>query len=231
MEKVKVIAFDADDTLWINEPYYREAETAFCNLMENYLPHKEISEELFKIEIKNLEKYGYGTKGFMLSMVETALKISEKKISADAIEEIMNLGKSLLEKPIELLDDVERLLIHLKNNYRLILATKGDLTDQQRKLKQSGLHFHFHHIEIMSEKKEENYLHLLQRLNIRAEEFLMVGNSLKSDILPVISIGAKAVHVPYHITWQHETTDSTNFSGQYFEIKKLAELVDILSLK
>ena len=143
----------------------------------------------------------------------------------------MNLGKALLEKPVELLDDVENLFVALKNNYRLILATKGDLTDQQRKLKQSGLHLHFHHVEIMSEKKEENYLQLLQRLNIRAEEFLMIGNSFKSDVLPVISIGGKAVHIPYHTTWSHEITDNTGFSNSYFEIKKLAELLDILPRK
>lgn len=231
MENIKVIGFDADDTLWVNEPYYREAESAFCKLMNAYLPEEKIAEELFNVEVKNLEKYGYGAKGFMLSMMEAALNISQRRIPAGTIEEILNLGKSLLEKPVELLDNLDPLLLKLKSNYRLVVATKGDLLDQQRKLKSSGLMHHFHHIEIMSGKKEENYLHLFRRLEIKSEEFLMVGNSLKSDILPVISIGAKAVHVPYHITWQHEVADNSGFAGRYFEIKKLTELLEILPKK
>lgn len=231
MENIKVIGFDADDTLWVNEPYYREAESVFCKLMEGYLPPDKISEELYKVEVKNLEKYGYGAKGFMLSMMEAGLNISRRKISAETIEEIMNLGKSLLDKPVELLDNLAHLLEKLKSSYRLVVATKGDLLDQQRKLKSSGLMHHFHHIEIMSDKKEENYLHLFQRLDIKAEEFLMVGNSLKSDVFPVVSMGGKAVHIPYHITWQHETADSADFSGKYFEIKRLAELLEILPEK
>jgi putative hydrolase of the HAD superfamily len=123
------------------------------------------------------------------------------------------------------------LLEKLKYDYRLVVATKGDLLDQQRKLKSSGLMHHFHHIEIMSDKKEENYLHLFQRLDIRAEEFLMVGNSLKSDVLPVISMGGKAVHIPYHITWQHEKADNAGYAGKYVEIKKLTDLLEILPKK
>lgn len=231
MEKIKVIGFDADDTLWVNEPYYREAEAIFCSMMENYLPPHKISEELFNTETNNLKKYGYGAKGFTLSMLETALNISQRQLSAHILEDIMKLGTSLLDKPVELMDDISDLLENLKSNYQLVVATKGDLLDQQRKLKNSGLIHHFHHIEIMSDKKEENYVHLFQRLEIKSEEFLMVGNSLKSDILPVVSLGGKAVHIPYHITWQHETPDEGYLSAPYFEITKLSELMQLLPRK
>jgi len=229
MDKIKVIGFDADDTLWVNEPYYQDVEKTFCKLLDNYLPADKVSAELLKTEIDNLDRYGYGAKGFTLSMVETALRISDNKLSAKTIDTIIQIGKSLLEQPIELLDDIDFLLNNLKNKYRLIVATKGDLLDQQRKLNTSGLLHHFHHIEIMHDKNEIEYQKLFKRLDIKNEEFLMVGNSLKSDILPVISIGGHAIHIPYHITWQHETADNNNFA-KYREISKLTELLNILPL-
>ncbi len=229
MNRIKVIGFDADDTLWVNEPYYQEVEKIFCKLLENYLPTKEISVELFKTEMENLEKYGYGAKGFMLSMIETALKISNNNVSSETIDKILKLGKDLLEKPIELLDDIEFSLNHLKSNYLLVVATKGDLLDQQRKLNSSGLLHHFHHIEIMHDKNETEYKKLLKRLDIQSEEFLMVGNSLKSDILPVLSIGGQAIHVPYHTTWQHETINDESTSKDYHTITKMKELITILT--
>ena len=146
MEKIKVIGFDADDTLWVNEPYYQEAEKIFCKLLDNYLPADKVPAELFKTEMDNLDRYGYGAKGFTLSMVETALRISDNKLPAKTIDTIIKIGKSLLEKPIELLDDIDLLLNHLKSKYRLIVATKGDLLDQHRKLNGSGILHHFHHI-------------------------------------------------------------------------------------
>ena len=169
MNRIKVIGFDADDTLWVNEPYYQEVEKIFCKLLENYLPTKEISVELFKTEMENLEKYGYGAKGFMLSMIETALKISNNNVSSETIDKILKLGKDLLEKPIELLDDIEFSLNHLKSNYLLVVATKGDLLDQQRKLNSSGLLHHFHHIEIMHDKNETEYKKLLKLFDIQSE--------------------------------------------------------------
>ncbi len=229
MNKIKVIGFDADDTLWVNEPYYQEVEKIFCNLLATYLPEKEISGELFKTEIANLEKYGYGAKGFILSMIETALKISNNKVSSETIYKLLKLGKELLEKPIELLDDIEFSLNHLKSNYLLVVATKGDLLDQQRKLNSSGLLHHFHHIEIMHDKNETEYKKLLKRLDIHSEEFLMVGNSLKSDVLPVLSIGGKAVHVPYHTTWQHETVSEESTSKGYHTITKMKDILSILN--
>ncbi len=178
---IKVIGFDADDTLWVNETYFRDTEQKFAKLLEGYETMNTIDQELFKMEIKNLELYGYGVKGFMLSMVESALQLSNNRVSQDTIGEILNLGKEMLRQPVELLDGVREVLRKLSNNYRLIVLTKGDLLDQERKLERSGLSEFFHHVEVLSDKKEENYLHLLNHLEIDVNEFLMIGNSLKSE--------------------------------------------------
>ena len=177
---IKVIGFDADDTLWVNETYFRETEEKFANLLESFETKNKIDQELFKMEMKNLELYGYGIKGFMLSMIESSLEISNNRISQATILEILGLGKEMIEHDVELLEGVEEVLESLKDKYRLIVLTKGDLLDQERKLKRSNLLDYFHHVEVLSDKKEENYLNLLQHLDIDANEFLMVGNSLKS---------------------------------------------------
>jgi len=226
---IKVIAFDADDTLWVNEPYYRKTEEAFCELMGEYLPQHELERELFKIQIGNLPLYGYGAKGLVLSMMETAMVVSDKTISLDIVEKIVNLGKALIDEPIELLDGVEEVLTTLKGQYRLVIATKGDLLDQERKLRKSGLSHYFHHIEIMSEKDEANYLKLLRHLDIKPQELLMVGNSLKSDILPVLKIGGYAVHVPYHITWAHEQIDNTIEHENFKSIEHILHLLSLIN--
>tara|TARA_R110000868_G_scaffold68878_6_gene203483 strand:- start:1282 stop:1971 length:690 start_codon:yes stop_codon:yes gene_type:complete len=217
MKNLKVIAFDADDTLFINETYFDETEKKFCGLMEDYLSHQGISQELFKVEIDNLKMYGYGIKGYILSMIEAAMKISNNTIPIEIIEKIIQYGKELIEKPIVLLDGVEETLEALHGKYKLVVATKGDLLDQRRKLHNSGLGKYFHHIEVMSDKQEIDYQDLIQRLEIKPEEFIMIGNSLKSDVLPVLAIGGYAVHIPFHTTWEHEKIDHkvehTNFSA------------------
>ncbi|GAB3924328.1 HAD family hydrolase [Mucilaginibacter myungsuensis] len=225
---IKVIAFDADDTLWVNEPYFRRTEEAFCELMSGYLSLRDLERELLKIEIANLPLYGYGVKGFVLSMIETAMRVSQKTISIDVIERILELGKAVLDEPIELLDGVEEVLRTLKQQYRLVVATKGDLLDQERKLKKSGLGHYFHHIEIMSEKDEANYQKLLRHLDIQPQELLMVGNSLKSDILPVLSIGGYAVHVPYHITWAHEQIEHTIENERFKSAENILQVLQML---
>ena len=197
---IKVIAFDADDTLWVNEPYFRDTENKFCSLLEDYLPHHTILQELFKTEMDNLALYGYGIKGFMLCMIETALRITNNKLDNAILNHIIDLGKEMLEKPIELLDGVETVLQELKGKYKLVVATKGDLLDQERKLKKSGIEHYFHHIEIMSDKQEADFTKLIKHLDVEPGEFLMLGNSLKSDVLPVLAIGGHGVHIPYHIT-------------------------------
>lgn len=227
---IKIIGFDADDTLWVNEPFYRETEQEFAKLLKDYLPEEKVFKELFDVEMNNLALYGYGAKGFMLSLIETAIRISNYKIPTATIEEIIKLGKTLLQKPIDLLDNVKHVLATLSQENTLIVATKGDLLDQERKLKKSGLAHYFHHIEIMSDKKEKNYLKLMQNLNIKPEEFLMIGNSMKSDILPVLSIGGNAIHVPYHTTWIHEEVHETETKKHHYKsVRSLSEILDIIN--
>lgn len=209
-EQIKVIAFDADDTLWVNEPYFQEIEKQYTQLLKSYGTSEEISAALFKTEMKNLKSLGYGAKAFTISMVETALEVSNQMISADDIRQIVDLGKSLLKIPIELLPKVKETLEILKEKgrYKLVVATKGDLLDQENKLERSGLAPYFDHIEVMSDKTEKEYLRLLNILQIKPSEFLMIGNSLKSDIQPVLALGGYGVHIPFEVMWQHEVVDT-----------------------
>ncbi|WP_273567524.1 HAD family hydrolase [Maribacter halichondriae] len=225
---IKVIGFDADDTLWVNETYFREAEEQFADLLEGYETKNKIDQELFKMEMKNLELYGYGIKGFMLSMVESALEISNNTISQATIHDILNLGKKMIAHPVELLEGVKEVLEVLKDKYRLIVLTKGDLLDQERKLDRSSLSTYFHHVEVLSDKKEENYLNLLEHLEIGVKEFLMIGNSLKSDVLPIVNIGAKAVHIPFHTTWKHEEVTVEEDNNKYLTLNKLSNILKYL---
>lgn len=224
----KVIAFDADDTLFINEPYFQETEQKFCALMSDYLSQQGLSQELFRVEIQNLDLYGYGIKGYTLSMIEAAIKISNNTISIEIIEKILEYGKELLQKPIELLDGVEETLAQLQGKYKLIVATKGDLKDQQSKLHRSGLGHYFHHIEVMADKQEVNYEKLLKRLEINADEFFMIGNSLKSDVLPVLAIGGHAVHIPFHTTWEHEKVSHKVEHPNFKTLEKITDVLPIL---
>ena len=225
---LKVIAFDADDTLFVNEPYFQETEQKFCALMSDYLSEQGLSQELFKTEVDNLHLYGYGIKGYTLSMIEAAMKISNNTLSVEAIEKIIVFGKELLQRPIELLDGVEETLKSLHGNYKLVVATKGDLKDQRRKLHDSGLGAYFHHIEVMSDKQEKDYSDLLNRLEIKPKEFFMIGNSLKSDILPVLGIGGYAVHVPYHTTWEHEKINHKVEHPNFRTMEKISDVLEIL---
>jgi len=225
---LKVIAFDADDTLFVNEPYFQETEEKFCALMSDYLSHQGLSQELFKTEIANLDLYGYGIKGYVLSMIEAAMRISSNTISIEVIEKIIVLGKDLLQKPIELLDGVEDTLKALQGKYKLVVATKGDLKDQQRKLHDSGLGAYFHHIEVMADKQEINYQKLLKRLEIEPEEFFMIGNSLKSDVLPVLAIGGHAVHIPFHTTWEHEKISHKVEHPNFRTLENISEILPLL---
>jgi len=227
-KNIKVIAFDADDTLWVNETYFREAEHAFAKLLSKYETENKIDQELFKIEMDNLALYGYGVKGFVLSMLESALLLSNNQIDLEAISQIITIGKEMLNKPVELLEGVVQVLEKVQSKYKIVLATKGDLLDQERKLEKSGLTKYFHHIEVLSEKKSENYIKMLSNLEINPSEFLMVGNSLKSDILPLIEIGAKAIHVPFHTTWAHEMVADTNQEKKYETVQKLTDILEIL---
>ena len=225
---IKVIGFDADDTLFINEPYFDEAEEKFCALFEDFLSKQSISQTLFQTQINNLPFYGYGIKGYILSMIEAANTISDGKVSIKVTEKILEIGKELLQKPIVLLDGIEDTLKQLHGKYKLIVVTKGDLKDQHRKVSLSGLGPYFHHIEVLSEKDEIDYEKLLKRLDIDASDFLMIGNSLKSDVLPVLNIGGTAIHIPFHTTWAHERIDHEIVHDKFYTAITNAEILPLL---
>ena len=222
---ITTIGFDADDTLWVNETYFRRAEEEFASLLDGYETKNTIDQELFKMEMRNLNLYGYGIKGFVLSMIESALELSNNRVPAHSIAEILNIGKNMISHKLELLDGVEEVLHQLQGKYRLLVLTKGDLLDQERKLERSGLLDYFHHVEVLSDKKEINYKRLLEHLEIDVSEFLMVGNSLKSDVLPILNIGARAVHVPFHTTWAHEEVPDDAHDNKHLTISNLRELL------
>jgi putative hydrolase of the HAD superfamily len=227
----KVIGFDADDTMWVNEPYYRETETVFYGLLSEYIDAEECAKELYQVEMKNLSLYGYGAKGFMLSMIETALKVSNHELPASAIERILELGYDLLNKPVVLIDGIQEVLSELNDKgFRLIMATKGDLLDQQRKLAKSKLEPYFHHIEVMSDKKESDYRKLISHLDIEPDEFLMIGNSMRSDILPVLAIGGHAIHIPFHTTWVHEEAAGDHELKNYHKVDNVSEVIELLGI-
>ena len=223
-----VIAFDADDTLWENETFFAEAEQEFTAMMEELLPRHTVARELLRTEIDNLPLYGYGIKAFMLSMVETAIRISDGKIQAPVIERIIRIGREMLEKPVVLIDGVTDVLEDLQGRYRLVMATKGDLLDQERKLNKSGLAKYFHHIEIMSEKKEADYRKLIRHLDIPADRFMMIGNSLKSDVMPVVDIGGTGIHVPFHTTWEHEKLEVDLKSDRFIALERITQITELL---
>lgn len=227
----KVIGFDADDTMWVNEPYYRETEHIFYGLLTAYIPAENCARELYQVEMKNLSLYGYGAKGFMLSMIETAYRVSNYKVEAKVIERIIELGHELLDKAVVLIDGIQEVLQKLNEaGYRLIIATKGDLLDQQRKLAKSGLERFFHHIEVMSDKQEDDYRKLISHLDIEPHEFLMIGNSMRSDILPVLALGGHAIHIPFHTTWVHEEVNVPDKLENYHEVSQVLEVIHLLEL-
>ena len=203
---IKVIAFDADDTLWDNQHDYERVEAVFCEELAAYGDADWLSYELFKVETANMDVLGYGAKAFTMSMMETALKISKNTLPASSLSRILQAGKSLLESPATPLPGVVETLTALYDSqkYWLVLFTKGDILDQQNKLRRSGLKRYFHRIEIVANKTEREYKDLCTQTGIRQQELLMVGNSFKSDIQPVLQLGGKAIHIPFEVTWQHE---------------------------
>lgn len=222
-----VIGFDADDTLWHNETIFENVHERYRALLAQYHDTATVDRTLFATEMRNLELYGYGVKGFTLSAIETAIELTKGKISAEEIQQLIRLGQEMLAHPVDLLEDVPQTFAALAPHHRLLLITKGDLRDQERKLAKSGLAPHFERVEIVSEKNEATYAAILRRHGIRAEQFLMVGNSLKSDILPVLALGGAGAYVPYHLTWAAERVDEVpRAEGRFFRLKRLAELVE-----
>ena len=229
LSPMQIIAFDADDTLWVNETFFRAAEERFFALLADYaIPHN-LQKELLQIEIANLPLYGFGIKGFMLSMIETARRITDGKVSDRVLGEILTIGKEMLQAPVELLPGIREVLEALAPKYRLVLATKGDLLDQERKLDKSGLDRYFHHVEVMSDKQPANYAKLIRHLDIPATAFTMIGNSLKSDILPVLELGGRAFHIPFHTTWAYEHHAAPVAHERLVVLKSAQELLPYLS--
>ncbi len=228
-EKIKVVAFDADDTLWDNQTYFDEAETRFCSIMSGYGEEEFLRKELFSTEMKNMDSLGYGVMAFTLSMIETALRLSGNTIPAGRISEIYGIGRDLLRNPAVPLPGVEETLatIRMTRPYRTIVITKGNTTDQENKLERSGLKRFFSHIEIVPDKTEKAYREIIDALGIDASELLMVGNSFKSDIAPVLALGGYGVHIPAKSTWQHEIIEEFDHPN-LFRLKDFRDLVSIL---
>jgi putative hydrolase of the HAD superfamily len=222
------IAFDADDTLWDNEIFFRESEREFCKLINSHNPNlteKEIMPVLFDNEVGNLSIYGFGVKSFVLSAIETAGKLLNNDVPYSIISSIVQIGRNQLMQPVTLLADVEDTLKRLKESgkYRLVVATKGDLLDQESKIKRSGLEQYFERSIIMSDKREDDYLKMIKSLNCKPEKLVMIGNSFKSDILPVVNLGGRVIYIPYHTTWAHEVVDTIEHE-RIVEIKRLGDL-------
>lgn len=229
-QDIKVIAFDADDTLWVNETHYRYMEDKFAELLQAYGNAEEMKAELLKTEIKNLELYGFGAKAFVLSNIETLIRIAGKNTTVEQIEALLHLGKQLIDAPMQLLPHVSEVLQSLSGKFKLVVATKGDLLDQERKLRKSGLEKYFHHIEIMSDKQMKDYTNLLDRLECNAENMLMIGNSMKSDIIPVLELGGYGMYIPFHTLWAHEKVDDTFEHPRMFKATDLRQIFDLIEI-
>jgi putative hydrolase of the HAD superfamily len=221
-----LIALDADDTLWHNEPLFQATKERFLALLAPYHDRDWVDRRLDDTERRNLHRFGYGIKGFVLSMVETALDLTEGRVTGTEIRQILDWGHEMLAAPVELLEGVRETVETLAARHRLVLLTKGDLFDQEAKLARSGLGDHFAAVEIVSEKDARTYAAVMARHGVSPARFLMVGNSLRSDVLPVLEAGGAAVHVPYAITWTHETVPDDALAGKEFaRLEHIGQLV------
>jgi putative hydrolase of the HAD superfamily len=227
---MKLIAFDADDTLWVNEPNYVNVKDKLCELLSHHIDQETLSHRFYDAQIRNLRLFGYGAKSFILSMIETAIELTDGRITGHEIQQIIDVGRQLLDFPIDVLDGIPDVLDTLSQQFDLMVLTKGDLFDQESKIARSGLAHYFKHVEIVSEKNEQAYRGILKRYNVQPSEFVMIGNSLKSDILPVVHIGGRAIHIPYSVTWEHERVSEEHLVGKSFTtLESARELIDLLT--
>ncbi|WP_186418032.1 HAD family hydrolase [Bosea sp. CS1GBMeth4] len=227
-ENLTTIGFDADDTLWQNEQFFRLTEDRFVALLGEHGEAAEISGKLLEAERRNLGFYGFGIKGFTLSMIETALEVTGGTVPPSVIGEILAAGREMLTHPVETLPHAREALAALAGRYRLVLITKGDLFDQERKLAQSGLGDFFDAVEIVSDKSPQIYGKLFDRHGHGPERALMVGNSLKSDIVPALAAGAWAAHVPHELTWALEHAEEPAGEARFRKLADLGALVDLV---
>ena len=227
--QVNIIAFDADDTLWHNEGIFYSTHDKFKALLSKYHDEEWIGKQLYETEARNILHFGYGVKGFTLSMIETAIELSEGRISASEIHSLIEIGREMMNAPVELLEGVSDTIETIAQSFELMLITKGDLFHQESKLARSGLGDYFSRIEIVSEKGQNVYERILNKHQLTPQQFVMVGNSLKSDILPVVSLGGIAIHIPYKTEWIHERVHPDDLEGkQYIELKHISKLPEWL---
>ena len=223
---ITTIAFDADDTLWRNEDVFLSTQQYFVEMLSSYHSKEYILERLNEVQISNLSNFGYGIKGFTLSLIETAISLTEGRITGYEVHEIIQLAKQMLAAPVHMLPGIEDLLRSLKGKCQLMVITKGDLLDQEGKLARSGLSEYFDWYEVVSNKKVANYQKVFESLQLSPSEVLMIGNSLRSDVLPVLDAGAHALHVPYHTTWSHEQVTDEELK-QYPDIQSVSSASEI----
>lgn len=227
---IDIIAFDADDTLWHNESIFYSTHDRFKALLASYHDEAWIADRLYKTESRNILHFGYGVKGFTLSMIETAIELSEGRVTASEIQSIIEMGKAMMEAPVELLDGVYESIARLAQSFELMLITKGDLFHQESKIARSGLGDFFSRIEVVSEKEQGVYERIIRKHNIAPQKFVMIGNSLKSDILPVVAIGGIAIHIPYQTEWIHERVPENELTGKRFlTVEQISHLPDLFS--
>jgi len=229
MSHLTTIGFDADDTLWQNERFFRMTEARFADLLGDYADHKHLGERLLDAEARNLAHYGFGIKGFTLSMIETAIEVTENRVPARVISDILEMGREMLSHPVETLPGARETLEQLAGRYRLVLITKGDLFDQERKLAASGLGELFNAVEIVSDKKAETYRRVFSRHGDGPDRAMMIGNSLKSDIVPAIQAGSWGVYVPHELTWVLERVEAPEGDPRYRQVDRLAEVPTLVS--
>jgi putative hydrolase of the HAD superfamily len=213
---LKLIAFDADDTLWHNERLFIDVQARFLELLARHTDSDIIEQRLYETEVSNLGHYGYGVKSFTLSMIETAIDLTDGRITGADVESILQLGREMLLAPVDLLDGVADVIAELGEDNDLMVLTKGDLLDQETKIARSGLGDFFSHVEVVSRKDRGTYEDVLAAHGLSAPEFVMVGNSLKSDIVPVVEMGGHAIFVPYESTWEHEHVSAEHLAGTRF---------------
>ena len=226
---IDLVALDADDTLWHNERLFISVREQFCDLLERYTPQGVPGDRLDEVEMINLRHFGYGVKGFVLSMIETAIELTGGRVEAADVRTIIGWGREMLDSPVELLEGVAEAVERLAGEFRLILLTKGDLLHQETKLARSGLGRHFAGIEIVSEKNADTYRSVMTRYRVEPSAFAMVGNSLRSDILPALEAGAQAIYVPYESTWVHERVEADRLAAwRFHEIATIGELPALL---
>lgn len=226
---IETVAFDADDTLWHNERIFLSAKEKYKNLLANYHDKDWIEDRLDAAEMRNIKHFGYGIKGFTLSMIETAIELTEGRVKGSEIQEIITFAREMLGSPIDLLEGVEKTIKTLSDSYSLMVITKGDLFDQETKLARSGLGDYFDAVEIVSNKKSSVYSSIIERNKLEVDKFLMIGNSLKSDVLPVLRIGGKAAHIPYETEWFHERVSDEELKGKEFlKFEQVSEVIDWL---